>query len=117
MENEVNNAREKLFTKTVQPPLPQSLPPTKDALYLHWKSCYQYLQWKKLLDYNFWLPNPMNHGWLKEENGSFAVRWITTRPSPKSMLEFISYSGRKSKCQTNQCNCFAFNLPCTDWCL
>ena len=33
--NDVNEARYKFFTKKKKPPPPQSLPPTKDALYLH----------------------------------------------------------------------------------
>ena len=53
LEIDINEARYKLFTKKKKPPPPQSLPPTKDALYLHIKRAnYQCQLWKKALDYH-----------------------------------------------------------------
>ena len=48
LEIDVNKARYKLFTKKRKPPPPQSLPPTKDALYLHIERANYHCQlWKK----------------------------------------------------------------------
>ena len=106
--NEVKyDARYRSFTITLKPLPPQSLPPTKDALYLHLEraSC-QCFRWKKSLDCNFSLPNPISNGRLEEEDGSLAIPWTRTRPSPESMLEFISCFCSKSECQTFQYSCF-----------
>ena len=116
-EVDVNDARYKLFTQPSKIPSPQSLPPTKDALYLNFERAnYQCQQWKKAHDRSHTLPDPTNHGW-KEENGSLAIRWTTEKPAPESILEFVTCNCRKSHCINDQCSCKAVDLPCTDLCL
>ena len=87
----------------------QSLPPTKDALYLHFeRSNYQCRQWKKALDHVS--EEPKNHG-RKNENGSLEISWANEKPAPESILEFVTCNCRKSRCIKNQCSCKAVGLP------
>ena len=49
-ETDINKARYKLFTNRTKLPEPQKLPPTKDALLLHFKRVnFQTRQWKSAL--------------------------------------------------------------------
>ena len=74
LEIDINEARYKFFTKKKKPPPPQSLPRTKDALYLHTeRGNYQCQLWKKALDYHPHLPHPVEHGWTGTD-GSLVVR-------------------------------------------
>lgn len=99
----VNDARYTLFSNSKKIPPPHSLPPMKDALYLHFdRANYQCQQWKMARNRCHIVPNPDNHGWV-EGNGSLAVRWLTSKPAPEVILEFVSCSCRKRECTTNQC--------------
>ena len=90
MDVDGNDARYRLFSQAKKTPLPQSLPPTKDALYLHFDGAnYQCQQWKKALDRQHELPDPINHGWV-QENGSLSIQWATHKPAPESILAFVS---------------------------
>ena len=112
-QTDVSKIRYKYFTKTNKPPLPQSLPPTKDVLYQHIQHAnYQCQLWKKALDYHPHLPHPTEHGWA-DTDGSLAVKWGLLKPSPESIVEFVSYSCKKSECTTNHCDCAVINLPST----
>ena len=113
---EINEARYRLFSKVRNIPAPHKLPPTRDALYLHFDRVnYQCHEWKNALDSNHVLPNPVNHGWT-EVDGKLSIYWITNKPAPETVLEFVSCECRKSRCVANQCRCYSVGLRCTDSC-
>ena len=117
--SQANDARYKLFTKS-KTHSPQSLPLTKDALYLHIeRSNYQCRHWKNVLDCHHVLEEPTkwkNRNGMKTENGSLEIRWTNEKPASESILEFVTCNYRKSQCIKNQCSCKAVRLPCTDLC-
>ena len=41
---------------------------------------------------------------------------MNCKPAPESILEFVSCSCHKNKCQTQQCQCRSIELHCTDEC-
>ena len=81
LEIDVNEARYKLFTKKKEPPPPQSLPATKDHLYLHIaRTNYQCQVLKKASDYHPHLSHPVEHGWTGVD-GSLADQWGHLKPA------------------------------------
>ena len=114
----VNNARYMLFSKSKKALPPESLPPTKDALYLHFDRVnYQCCQWKMALNPHHELSDPTDHGWVNDDNGRSGMHWTECKPAPEAILEFVTRSCCKSECGTNQCGSVFVNLPCTDLCL
>ena len=86
-----------MFTNKKKPPPHESLPPTKDPLYLHIERAhYEYQQWKKELDSHPHLVHLVGHGW-KDIDGSLAVQSGILKPAPDSILEFVSYSKKSDK--------------------
>ena len=62
-ESNVNKAQYKLFSSKKKLPEPQKLPPTKDALLLHFnRANYQAYQWKGALDLTHVLLEPIGKG-------------------------------------------------------
>ena len=114
---DVDDARYKVFIKGKSTPDPRKLPPTRDALHLHFdRANYQCHEWKSALDKDHLLLNPVGYGW-KEDDGKLAVNWTLFKPAPDSILEFVSCECKKSQCVNNQCKCKSVNLSCTDLCL
>ena len=106
------------FSKSKKAPPPESLPPTKDALYLHFDRLnYQCRQWKTALNLHHELSDPTDHGWVNDDNGRLGIHWTECKPAPEAILEFVTCSCRKSECGTNQCGCVFVNLRCIDLCL
>ena len=111
----VNNTRYMLFSKSKKAPPPQSLLPTKDALYLHFDRVnYQCRQWKMALNLHHELSDSTDHGWVNDDNGRLGIHLTEYKPAPEAILEFVKCSCRKSECGTNPCGCVFVNLPCTD---
>ena len=72
----VNNARYMLFSKWKKAPPPESLPPKKDVLYLHFdRVYYQCPQWKMALNLHHELSDPTDHGWVNDDNGKLGIHW------------------------------------------
>ena len=89
----VNNASYMLFSKSKKALPPDSLPPTKDVLYLHFDRVnYQCRQWKMALNL---------HQELSDDNGRLGIHWTEYKPAPEAILEFVTCSCRKSECGTN----------------
>ena len=59
-------------------------------------------------------PTP-GRGWLLK-NGMLETNWMTQKPAPDTLLEFLSCGCKKSGCQNNMCVCIANGLKCTDIC-
>ena len=99
----VNNARYMLFSKSKKVPPPESLPPTKDALYLHFdRANHQCRQRKMALNLHHELSDPTDHCWINDDNGRLGIHWTECKPAPEAILEFVTCSCRKSECGTNQ---------------
>ena len=114
----MNEARYKLFSKGKKIPDPQRLPPTRDALYLHFdRTNYQTFQWKNAIDLSkLRFVNPVDKGW-EVRNNKLEIHWWNNKPAPESIPEFVSCQCRKINVLLNQsCNCYAINLECTDNC-
>ena len=112
----INDARYRKFCTKNHVPEPQKLPPTKDELFLHClRANYVARIWKLALVPNVLPPSPEGHGWLLK-NGILETKWMSQRPAPDSLLEFLSCGCKKSGCQNNMCVCIANGLKCTDLC-
>ena len=117
-EIDINEARYRLFCERKKVPEPHRLPPTKDALYLHFKRCnFQVREWKSALQASRAQADPDGNGWFTNEEGALEVRWMENNAAPEEMLEFITCACKKSKCITGKCQCHAVNLKCTVLCL
>ena len=115
-ESNVNKARYKLFSSKKKLPEPQKLPPTKDALLLHFnRANYQAYEWKRALDLTHVFLEPIGKGWILE-NGELKIDWMKQKPAPDSILEFVSCKCSKSMCKSGLCQCFKMSLRCTDAC-
>ena len=65
-----------LFSKSKKALPSESLPPTKDALYLHFDRVnYQCCQWKMALNPHHELFDPTDHGWVNDDNGRSGMHW------------------------------------------
>ena len=115
-ETKVNSARFKTFIEKKKIPEPHNLPPTEDALRLHlMRVNYQVAEWKGALNSEHMPANPIGSGWILED-GNLSIHWTINKPAPEEILEFVSCSCKKSKCTTNNCQCRAIELQCTDLC-
>lgn len=93
----------------------QSLPPTKDELYLHIaRANYQAAIWRRALANEIQAPPPETCGW-KIEGDELSVVWMTQCPAPPEVLKNI-FCKCKTGCSSNRCNCKKSQLKCTDVC-
>ena len=97
----------------------ETLPPTKDALFLHIKRAdYQTLVWKKAQQPAPQLPSVEYFGWYLPESGGLKAWLITTEPVSAACLALTSCgcppTGRC--CETRQCTCTRQALACTGAC-
>ena len=112
----INDARYRKFCTKNKVPEPHKLPPTKDELLLHsQRANYVTCIWKSALSANDMSPTPERHGWLLR-NGMLETNWMSQKPAPDTLLEFLSCGCKKSGCQNNMCICIANGLKCTDIC-
>ncbi|CAB4012350.1 Hypothetical predicted protein [Paramuricea clavata] len=112
----INEARYRKFCTKAKIPDPQQLPPTEDELLLHCKRAnYVTCIWKSALVATINPPRPTGYGWV-ETDGILEVKWMSQKPAPDSLLEFLACGCKKSKCQNNMCICVANGLNCTDLC-
>lgn len=112
----ISDARYRKFCSKAKVPDPQQLPPTKDELLLHCQRAnYVTKIWKSALIADADLPHPAGYGW-REVNGLLEIKWMSQKPAPDSLLEFLACGCKKSGCQNNRCLCAANGLSCTDLC-
>ena len=115
-ETSINTTRYKFFSTKKKLPDPQKLPPTKDALYLHFaRANYQVREWKSALNIDYEQLDPDGKGWTTENN-ILNIKWMNQKPAPESILEFVSCQCRKNACKTGLCRCRNVNLLCSDIC-
>lgn len=92
------------------------MPPTQDALYLHFdRANYQCYEWKRALEKGYLIESPIGHGWKLDE-GNICIDWMSEKPAPDAILEFVSCNCKKNKCQTGSCSCKSFELVRTEAC-
>ena len=112
----INEARYKKFCSKAKVPDPQQLPPTEDELFLHCQRANHVVKiWKSALIADVGLPHPAGYGW-REVNGLLELKWMSQKPAPDALLEFLSCGCKKSGCQSNRCLCVTNGLSCTDLC-
>ena len=51
-----------------------------------------------------------------EKDRALAIEWLRQKPTPESMLEFVSCKCKKNKCSNGMCDCFMVGLSCTNVC-
>ena len=109
-EDDINKVRLHLFLKNK---IPEALPPTKDALYLHIKRAhYQSLIWKKANFPDPSLPEALAFGWKVTETGRLKPILMTKDAIPDDELKFTSCSCTTG-CNTNRCGCRKLKLTCS----
>jgi len=89
IQNEVsiNEARYKLFTRSKKIPDPQKLPPTKDALYLHFDRVnYQCNEWQHALESSREVADSIGNGWIVNESKEIEIDWQREKPAPEALL-------------------------------
>ena len=111
----VNQARLDMFEK-VQKDL-DKLPPTKDALELHFQRAN--LQAKVCLQSNEAMQTvgspAETGGWRMADDGSLEVVWTRLPVLPEACIELVT-CGCKSKCKTAQCKCLKSGQRCITAC-
>lgn len=114
-ECDLNSARYKVFCLSSTRLSPQTLPPTRDALWQHCKrAAYQAAVHRRSLMVRISAPSPEGHGWYKDGNELF-VQWMDQEPMP-GFLKNIVHCSCKLHCNSNRCSCKSNNVPCTDMC-
>lgn len=94
----------------------QSLPPSKDALYLHLQRVnYQTCIWKRSLVSLTAPPDPRNHGWYTSTGGGIEIEWTKKPSAPAALLNVVACSCG-GLCAQKICSCVRNNIPCTDAC-
>ena len=63
------------------------------------------------------LSDPTDQGWVNDDSGKLGIHWTEHKSALEGILEFVTCSGGKSECGTNQCGCVVVTLPSTDLCL
>ena len=113
-----DEARYKKFCSKKKSPEPQYLPPTQDALLCHTKRVSYVtaaVVKKSVSNASPFVPSPDGYGW-KIKDDVLIIEWMLRKPVPEEIIELISCSCRKSKCDTNHCVCRSHSLKCTDLC-
>ena len=94
----------------------EKLPPTKDALELHYaRSNYQAKIWLQADVVEMDIDVPDNSGGWKSGIAELDIVWSRLPPVPSACIELIS-CGCGSKCRTTSCSCFKSNQTCTPAC-
>ena len=111
----VNACRKEMFSKKGR--LPESIPPTLDALKLHiLRAVYQASYcWAQSLFKEPTLPDPCDWGWtLSGEN--YETVWTTIPEASKICSELVRCGCKQEKGCRGRCKCVKASLPCTALC-
>jgi hypothetical protein len=112
----INDARYKKFCTKAKVPEPQQLPPTEDELLLHClRANYLTFVWKSALVTNSNFPHPNGFGWINVNN-RLEIKWMSQKPAPDSLLEFVACGCKKPGCLNRVCACVVHGLKCTVLC-
>ena len=92
------------------------LPPCHDTLYQHTlRANCQAAIWRRSLEQEICAPDPVGHGWTREDNSALGVKWMTGLPAPQTVLDLLSCNCRRV-CKAPHCSCIGNGLKCTLMC-
>ena len=57
----------------------------------------------------------MDHGWTEDDEGGIAVKWLTMKPAPESVLQDLSCKCKR-KCISSSCACLQNGFKCSVVC-
>ena len=86
------------------------LPPCEDCLFMH--ANYQAGIWRGSLQQHLQVPNPVHHGWARDDDGRLTVKWMKGSPAPDVVLQLLSCNCSR-KCKLPECPCLTNGLKCT----
>lgn len=92
------------------------LPPTKGSFIQHLKRAnFQCRIWRQADEAMQDIGDPVDHGWQKDEQGSYHAIGFDYPVAPNNIIELIK-CGCKTGCVTDRCHCWKKQLSCTDMC-
>ncbi len=112
----VNELRYNMFRNRKGDVESGQLPPCEDTLKQHTRRAnYQTAIWRKSLENSPDIPDPTaGHGWIKDENGSLVIEWMTSTPAPEAVIGLLSCKCSRT-CKAD-CTCIMNGLRCTAAC-
>ena len=113
--NNLADLRWHLFSKQQSDSM--KLPPTPDAFRQKvLRSHYTTLQWKSSHISAPTLPDPVDFGWIwDEENSLYEAVMTTLLPGPESIIH-LSVCKCKTGCSNQRCKCLKSDLKCSEMC-
>ena len=113
--NNLVDLRWHLFSKQQSDSM--KLPPTPDAFRQKvLRSHYTTLQWKSSHISAPTLPDPVDFGWIwDEENSLYEAVMTTILPGPESIIH-LSVCKCKTGCSNQRCKCLKSDLKCSEMC-
>jgi hypothetical protein len=112
----VNDLRYQVFCTKRGEVESSQLPPCQDCLYLHsLRANYQAGIWRRSLESSPLVPSPVDHGWMKGNDGTLSIDWMKGSPAPEAVLQFLSCDCVRV-CAHPKCTCMANGLKCTEMC-
>jgi len=61
------------------------------------------------------VPDPRYHGWITDNDGNIAIKWMQNPPAPDAVLDLLSCKCSRS-CKLPSCTCLSNKLACTSMC-
>lgn len=109
----INALREEMFHRISDP---EKLPPTHDALMLHFRRAqYQTVIWKSSNQRKPTLPSPEECGWTLESN-KLCPLLMSQDAVPAVCIELLVCGCKTEKCISTRCACCKNNLGCSIGC-
>ena len=113
---DINILRHQLFCAQRGALESSQLPPCEDCLITHaMRANYQAGIWRGSLQQHLQVPNPVHHGWARDDDGRLTVKWMQGSPAPDVVLQLLSCNCSR-KCKLTECPCLTNGLKCTSMC-
>ena len=113
---DINTARYQLFCARRGELESSQLPPCKDCLFLHaMRANYQAGIWRGSLQQHPQVPSPVEHGWVRDDNGQLTLEWMRGSPAPEAVLQLLCCNCSR-RCKLPECPCMSNGLKCTILC-
>ena len=110
----VNDLRAELFHRVSNP---EKLPPTQNALMLHFKRCrHQVMIWKNSTVTKPVLSSPEESGWEITSDGSLSPILMTMEAVPAVCVELLTCGCKSRQCNTTRCTCNKQRMMCSLGC-
>ena len=71
---------------------------------------------RRCLVQNIAAPSPLAHGWMQDENGKLAFKWLSIPDVPPFVSDFVRCSCKSSVCEHGHCSCRKHSLHCNPYC-